>query len=118
MATVTQRPAPVKPERRAHLRRTPDGNVILHLTLTTPRVRLAPKVEEFSYVLREVPVETGRAFELRKLTPGYEVYHLLMDITGDTCDCKGGTAHGKCKHRDALIGLEKAGRLVNIPAVV
>lgn len=118
MSTLAEKPAPVKPTRRCGLRRTPDGNVVLHMTITTPRVRTTPKVEEFAYVLREMPVETGRAFELRKMTPGYEVYHLLFDISGDTCDCRGYTAHQRCKHAACLLELEKAGRLVGIPAVV
>ena len=37
---------------------------------------------------------------------GYDVH-----LGDKTCDCKGGTAHGHCRHLEALLALKEAGKL-------
>lgn len=106
-----------KPERKVKLVRD-GGSVVLHITVITRGPRIGERVEVFEYLLREVPTDLGRGFEMEKLDDSGEVYHALTDISGTACDCRGCVAHGSCKHREALIALEKAGLLTGIPAVI
>jgi len=66
-----------------------------------------------TYIVKEIACDFGdRAYVLDKLDPDLEteeVYHVLLDGPGGTCDCIGHEMHGHCKHRDALAALYNAG---------
>jgi hypothetical protein len=100
-ATKARKPRP-KPARRVHLY---DGFPML-LEMTVGPV-------EFTYWLTPVPCDFGATFEVRKmLTDGGTVYHVHIDDEGHhSCDCPGGSYHGKCKHLSALLALVKSGKL-------
>lgn len=82
---------------RAH-----DGTGRVCVTLTTTRGR---KVTCNLYVVAPIPSDFGTAFEVSKVDADgrtEEVYHTLLSASGNTCDCKGGTYCGRCKHSSAL----------------
>jgi hypothetical protein len=65
-----------------------------------------------SYFVRNIPSDFGRGFSLEKTGPqDGEVYHVLLEEDGRSCDCKGFTRHGHCKHPDALLKLVQLGKL-------
>ena len=77
------------------------------------------------YLLEPVATPLGEAFTLHKLTSEghytnerYDV--LLADGANnehfDRCDCRGHTAHGRCKHVLALRTLRAEGELPQAPA--
>lgn len=51
----------------------------------------------------------GKGVEVRK-SDGSS-YHVRLDGTDSTCDCLGFEAHGRCKHVDSLLALDRAGKL-------
>ena len=66
------------------------------------------------YCVRQIPTDFGgAAYEVEKVFNPYGViYHVqLSDDGGRSCDCKGHTRHGHCKHGDALLALRRAGKL-------
>jgi hypothetical protein len=89
-----------KPERRCKLLR--DGVGALTLTITVGK-------KQDAYALAEIGADAGRGFELTK-NDG-TVYHVNADGMMSSCDCKGHLRWGHCKHLDALLALQVAGRL-------
>lgn len=79
------------------------------LTIMGSRCYSVFNVEEF-------PCDHGRGFMLFKVTPGsdttesqYSVFVGSDDV--GQCECKGFTAHGRCKHLACIGELLKAGRI-------
>jgi hypothetical protein len=66
--------------------------------------------EKAEYLLAELAADYGRGFELEKIG-GLEVYHVNVDGAAKTCDCKGHSRWGHCKHADGVAALIAAGRL-------
>ncbi len=65
-----------------------------------------------SYFVRNISSDFGRGFSLEKTGPDAgEVYHLLLEQDGRSCDCKGHLRHGHCKHADAMLKLVQVGKL-------
>jgi hypothetical protein len=68
-----------------------------------------------SYFLRRVPSDFGEAFSLEKFTSQgneeQEVYHVLLEQDGFTCECKGFLRWGHCKHVGAILKLKELGKL-------
>jgi hypothetical protein len=85
-----------------------EGGRVLSITMGNP-----PEQTETHYHLSEIAVDYGRGFEVRKFaTDGGDVYHVHFDQEmGDSCTCLGVIRWSRCKHRDALAALIKAGRL-------
>jgi hypothetical protein len=64
------------------------------------------------YFVRNVPTDFGRGFELEKFgTQGGEIYHVLLEEDGRSCDCKGALKWGHCKHADSVLKLVQLGKL-------
>lgn len=92
--------------------------ISISLTTTT---RKTTRTETTVYLVREIPAGgMGRGccgFEVEKLSaelqPTGDVYHVLLDDRdgNNACDCKGGEHHGRCKHRESIQALLKAGQL-------
>ena len=89
-----------KPERFCKVVRAEVGTRTLSL-------RVGSKVE--LYNLLEIQADYGRGFEVTK--PDGTVYHVCLDGLCSTCDCKGHSKHGHCKHVDSLTALEAASKL-------
>lgn len=69
------------------------------LTIETDRSTTVYRVEEFPTGW------AGRGFRLVKVTGGdesYDVFCCQHGPAGDSCDCKGMTFAGTCKHADAV----------------
>ena len=100
--TIAAKPARQrqKPERRCKLLR--DGVGALTLTVTVDK-----KLD--AYALAEIGADDGRGFELSK-NDG-TVYHVNTNGMMSTCDCKGHQRWQHCKHVDALLALQVAGKL-------
>jgi hypothetical protein len=65
-----------------------------------------------SYFVRNIPSDFGRGFSLEKTGPqDGDLYHVLLEEDGRSCDCKGFLRHGHCKHADALLKLVQLGKL-------
>jgi hypothetical protein len=79
-----------------------DENGVRTLTL-----RIGKKVD--LYDLADLTTDYGRGFQLTKADG--TTYHVCLDGLASSCDCKGHTRHGRCKHHDALAALEAGGRL-------
>jgi hypothetical protein len=89
------------------------------------RVRLYPSVpallemqigkESFSYFLKAISADWGRAFEVRKLlADGGDVYHVHIDGLRVSCDCIGCQKWGHCKHLEAIQALIHTGKLASL----
>jgi len=111
MATATRnaRKPRTKPERRVHLYNADGNPKLLEMTIGA---------ESFSYWLESIPADFGIGFEVRKLLPEIDVYHVHYDPARrlTTCDCKGGEHHGHCKHQEAILALIQCGKLA-VPLV-
>jgi hypothetical protein len=100
-ATATRAPRQrKKPQRFASLTRTEEGTRTLTL-------RVGKKAD--GYDLHEIAADYGRGFEVTKADR--TIYHVCVDGLCSSCDCKGHTRHGHCKHLDALTALAAAGKL-------
>ena len=75
--------------------------------------QVAPKGKETvdTYALEVLLSEMGgRGVELTK--DDGTTYHVLLNgPAASTCDCKGFTSHGHCKHCESLRALEAQGEL-------
>jgi hypothetical protein len=101
MTTATRAARRVKPQRfiRWVLRPGADGSGAVRITVGK---------EATDYLFRWLPPDCGKAVELTKLAADgrNEVYHLdLAADGGPSCDCKGHTRWGRCKHVDGLLAL-------------
>ena len=63
-------------------------------------------VDATAYVVRRLNPAEGEAFRLHKLTAGGEgtgdAYDVLLSADAVSCDCRGFTAHSRCKHAAAV----------------
>jgi hypothetical protein len=70
---------------------------------------------ERHYYVAAIPSDFGRAFRWEKFSvEGGETYHVCLDGTSATCECKGHLAHGHrtvCKHIAATRKLIEQGKL-------
>jgi hypothetical protein len=111
MSTVSETPSPVKvrkprakPKRfiRWLVKPVADGGAgVVQITVG--------KVVN-DYAVRELPCDLGagqRGFELTKLGPDSETYHVLLDTRDGkhTCECKGFGRWNHCKHTEGLLVL-------------
>lgn len=65
------------------------------------------------YAVLELEFVGGRRFKVTK-PGGKEVYYTFLSASGpeyDECDCDGFQAHNRCKHSEAIRGLQLAGHL-------
>jgi hypothetical protein len=107
MSTSTRVRRTVKPDRRVHLF---DGTPAL--------LEMTVGAESFSYWLTAIPSDWGLAFEVRKMIcEGGDIYHVHYDpqTRQSSCDFKGGTYCGHCKHQEAILALLRTGKLA-VPA--
>jgi hypothetical protein len=76
-------------------------------------VRIRVGADECDYLLTELPADFGRGFRVEKIDPTAETaaYHVNIDGSNRTCECKGHLRWGHCKHSDGLAALIVAGRL-------
>jgi len=79
-------------------------------------IRLTVGKEQADYNLTELPADIGRGFVVVKIgqhaedkAPGK--YAVTIDGDKTTCDCKGHTHHGHCKHADSIAALIASGEL-------
>ena len=93
----------VKPARSIRLALSPCGDNPGVVTITVGK-------QAADYFLTELPADFGRGFRVEKVG-GEEAYHVSLDGDARTCECKGFTRWGQCKHADGLAALQAAGRL-------
>jgi hypothetical protein len=74
--------------------------------------------ELFAYFVERIDADFGMGFEFKKCPDCVHeiddaVYHVHYDPARrlSTCDCKGGTCHGHCKHPEAIVALIHSGKL-------
>lgn len=106
-----RRPRP-KPERRiGWLVRPAEGGDAGVLRITVGK-------QTTEYVVRELRTDFGRGFELVKVGPDPELYHVLLDQEEGrhSCECQGFLRWSRCKHLAGLLALAAQGRLTTRPA--
>jgi hypothetical protein len=106
MSTVTKARQRVKPVRTIRLVLPLNGEG------ENGVVRIAVGKDAADYLLDRLPSDFGTAFRVQKA--GEDAFYnvnLSADGTADVCDCKGFSRWARCKHRDGLAALVKAGRL-------
>jgi hypothetical protein len=93
-------------------------NVDGHFSPVVGALLIESKRSTDLYFVIEFPCNWGRGFTLAKKTRGTDhteaSYNLCVSPHGeahDSCDCKGSTATGGCKHRAALRALISNGWL-------
>jgi hypothetical protein len=88
-----------KPTRFARLVR-PAVDVLV-LSLRTVRSRAGEAIN--TYTLENIPADSGRGLLLHK----HDGTSCAVCLSGpdSTCDCKGFTSHGHCKHVESLLAL-------------
>ena len=94
-----------QPERSAKVQKI-GASTVLWLTVgkLTTAYRVEPIVSQIG----------GKAYRLEKADQGDgqpEVYDVLLDGQHSTCDCKGHTRWGHCKHSDCLKTLAGSNRI-------
>jgi hypothetical protein len=106
MATVSQRPARVKPARTVRLAVPPSAdNPFSIITITQGR-----KADD--YIAQPIPSDWGTAFEVTKIfDPQQKVYQTLLDGARSSCTCLGHLHYGYCRHGEALTALRQHGKL-------
>jgi hypothetical protein len=106
MSTISTPRPRVKPARHIRLCVKPDGQ-------SAGVVRIQVGAAEDDYLLTVLPADFGRGFRVEKIGLADEptVYHVHIDGTNKTCECKGHLKWGRCKHADGLAALIAAGRL-------
>lgn len=102
-APARQRTPRPKPARSIRLIMAPTDTMPGLLRVTVGK-------EATDYFLTHLACDFGRGFQVEKIG-GKEVYHVNLDGERRSCDCKGHTRHGHCKHADGLAVLVAAGRL-------
>jgi hypothetical protein len=107
MSSVTQARPRVKPARHVGWLFQPDASEAKgSITIQVGR-------SETVYYLDPIPADFGRGFTLAK-QDGTDTYAVNLHggpYNTNLCDCLGHTKWGHCKHTEALLALEKAGRL-------
>jgi hypothetical protein len=92
-------------KRTLQLDRSPrlDGVGVFHFT---------EKEASTYYAFREIPCDIGgRGFAVHRLGLG-NLYHVRIGKPEEcSCECLGFLAHGRCKHLQALLSLERRGKL-------
>jgi hypothetical protein len=83
-------------------------NAVAVITEKRPR-----GTKEECYFLSRVASDFGQGFFVEKIGPETEEskYHVNLQADGRSCECKGFTSHGQCKHADGLAALAAVGRL-------
>jgi len=104
MATVTKSRSRNKPARFCRIGREQGGDF---LVIKTVRPR-SPEVFDL-YKVEPVAADYGRGLILHK--PDGTSYYVNLSGPDSTCDCKGHTSHGHCKHVESLLALAAAGKL-------
>jgi hypothetical protein len=105
MSTSTKPRPRVKPPRSVRLSLAPFGG-------NPGVVRITAGKEVNDYLLTPLASDFGTAYRLDKIgVEDGEPYHVCLDGTNHTCDCKGHARHGHCKHADGLVALRQAGQL-------
>jgi hypothetical protein len=86
-------------------------NGVVRITETT-HLRKGPRVKVDDYFLSKVPSDFGEAFLIEKILDNSKAdqeesrYHVLFQNEQDhTCECKGFTRWGKCRHVSGLLAL-------------
>ena len=107
MANATAKPAPrqrKKPARFCKLVRQGADTV---LVIRQARPRSADLID--AYTLEPIPSDFGRGLLLHK----HDGQSYAVNLSGpdSTCDCKGHTQHGHCKHVESLLALQQRGKL-------
>jgi hypothetical protein len=100
--TRQRKPRP-KPARSIRLCLKPDGTFPGVVLITVGK-------ESAQYFLRQVDADYGRGFTVEKIG-GEGFYAVNIDGDKPTCECKGHTRHGHCKHADGFAALIAAGKL-------
>src|SRR5262245_55185302 len=103
--TVTLKPRQRrKPERFCKIVHQ-DGKAVLVI-----RVKLSKTREQTdTYTLEPIPSDFGHGLLLNKQDGSS--YAVLLSGPDSTCDCKGHTQHGHCKHVESLLALQQRGKL-------
>src|SRR5262245_47876883 len=121
MQTVTSAAPAVKPSRNPRPR--PARTIRLLAYLARHRSGLFQVTEGAvcdHYHFAEVPADFGRGFRVSKLTPGTapESYDVNVGGPGEpaSCECKGHTRWGHCRHVSGLLKLIDLGKLPAAPA--
>lgn len=100
MTTATRNTKAAQIERTISVSASADG--VLASVCETYHRKTKSRIENFtSYLLRRIPADFGKGYEIEKRFAG-EVYHLHHDHHGITCDCPGGTYKGNCRHEAIL----------------
>lgn len=107
MATYTELLPPRKTNKHSVCQFTPVGGAF---TPAAGALRIDTDRTSTTYTVVEFPTDWGgRAFRLAKVTTGtdpaaeaYSVFCSARGPEGDSCDCKGMTFAGTCKHADAV----------------
>ncbi len=74
-------------------------------------VRITVGKQADDYLLTEVPADYGRGFTVQKMGAEESAYSVNIDRANRTCECKGHSRHGHCKHSDGLAALIAAGKV-------
>jgi len=111
MSETTTKPAPrqrKKPVRFCKIVHNPSGYGYDVLVIRQPRPKSVDLVDY--YAVEAFPSYMGeRGIELTKRDG--TVYHVNLSGSDSTCDCKGFTSHGHCKHVESLLALQQRGKL-------
>ena len=111
MANATAKPAPRqrrKPARFCKMVRNPSGFGYDVLVIRQERPKSADLLD--AYAVEAFPSHMGeRGIELTK--GDGTAYHVNLSGADSTCDCKGFTSHGHCKHVESLLALQQRGKL-------
>jgi hypothetical protein len=104
MSTATTKRTRKQVERRVALYNADGNPKLLEMTIGK---------ELFAYWLKIIDADYGIGFEIRKPLPETDTYHVHYDPSRrmSSCDCKGGTYNGHCKHQEAILALIRAGKL-------
>ncbi len=105
-SVTRQRKPRAKPQRFCKLVGHPDN---LETSLVIRQVSASGKETVDRYTFAEIGSDSGRGFALTK--EDGTVYHVELTAAGKTCECKGFTRHGHCKHADGISALVTAGKL-------
>ena len=103
-APARQRKPRTKPARFIRLSLRPDGAAPGVVTIRVGQLAA-------DYFVTQLAADFGRGFRVEKIGGLEGPYHVNLDADAKTCDCKGHTRHGHCKHADGLAALVAAGRL-------